>query len=504
MTLPNLSRRAALAGLSAAALAPRGLAAAPAGLFAQAGGLDVSGETFATSGHSRAGLGAGTYRADELAQAIGRDHPRLCVRTADGRWFRLLAQTGAIEAEQAGALGDDGDARHNDQPALQAAIAYARAAGIGTVRLTLPAYAVWMPVRRSAVDAVAEDGNALIIAADQTLRLVGTGAARSLLRFRGPRGESFASAAAVQSVHGKPWRGCGIMLRTGRGKDRSSLALDHLRIATDYRRRPAGPAADLVWDITHKGIYTEADRLGGALSITDCSFAGWRGETVYTSNDPASRLYVRASEFTDSNAQGLNPMGLTVDVAGVTIRNCAWGIEGWTGASAGRIAATIEDCATALTLQGGKIGHSRRSAYYAPTRLGSADPVGTLDITCRNSGTIYLGSWLKGSLAALDSKVSIGDPGIFPDGSQGLDLDIQLARRTADVNVFIAGGQGSRGECLTDDLDLRLSVVTGSLPVPVLWYGSLGPRIRLNPGTSRQRLSFGAAAALSDHAPRIL
>lgn len=159
-----------------------------------------------------------------------------------------------------------------------------------------------------------------------------------------------------------------------------------------------------------------------------------------------------------------------------------------------------------MTLQGGKFGRSTRSSHFAPTRISDVDPVGIIDITCVNSGKSYLGWWLSGSLRLVDSAVVVGDGGAFGEGSQEVDLDITFESRTGDPTttyMFIAPGLGESGDQLTDNLNLRLAV-EGGTRARVLWYGSLGPNVQINPGTSGSYLSFAAAGPVPDFHPKIV
>lgn len=80
-----------------------------------------------TSGYSVIGKGAATYVNDSQAtSALATAHPRLCKQSADGRYWRLLAEDG-LNVMAAGALGDGVT---NDTAAIQAVINYV--AGLAT------------------------------------------------------------------------------------------------------------------------------------------------------------------------------------------------------------------------------------------------------------------------------------------------------------------------------------------------------------------------------------
>lgn len=114
--------------LPALGLATRAVSALP-GLFTAFAQRAVAPDVvrLESTGHTVEGRGAASYIADALATPqLLAAHPRFVTRTANGRIFRLLPQAGALSVEQSGASGD-GTA--NDQPAIQAAIDYAQAAG---------------------------------------------------------------------------------------------------------------------------------------------------------------------------------------------------------------------------------------------------------------------------------------------------------------------------------------------------------------------------------------
>lgn len=506
-----------LAGLGTTALAALALprparAATPVGAFLDLGRARLSGEVVRTSGWGRGdGVGAGDYGADALAQRLGGRFDRFVVRSANGRWYRLLPDASAtITVEQGGAQGSGVD----DRAAIQQALDYARAIGVERVGLTRPAYDVHVTRRTSDKWREVAGGYGLVVADDQAVTLVGLGAGRSRLLFRSPDGAGLGgdrAGVSTQAVGGREWRGSGIFVATHRRAGdprRSALALERVELDGGHRRdRARGSAQSLKWDVTHKGIWVQADQLGGSVSLVDCALTGWRGECVYGSNDPQARLHVRRVEASHSNGQGLNPNGCQVDVAGCRIGNCYLGIEGWTGGAGGRIVDTvIEDCGGpngsggAFALQGGKYGSSARSRFYAPQRVvESEDPVGLLDITCRNSGRALAGWWLKGRLVLEDTTLTLGAVQAFDEGSQQLDLDVALA---GDAQVVIAGGKGQRGDRLTDNVVLRLSGSGGRVP-PVIWRGSIGRNVRVQLPRGNWAVAPRAAGPVWDSAPRL-
>lgn len=484
--------------------------------------------TVRTEGWAQPGLGAGDYVADALAERLVDAHPRFCTRTADGRAFRLAPSHGMIVVEQGGARGTTASGAVNDQPAFQAAIAYARATGVERIGLAHAAYQLWCPPRHSDPGSHRfEDGQPLVIAPGTRVHIVGLAPQRTRLLFCGPDGQR-QNGTAFQLVEGKVWRGGGFFVRTaphGEGGPRSGLTLEHLIVdggtarSRDGRIR-ADPATGAGWDVTHKGVWTQPDGRGGDITILDCDFTGWRGETVFCGNDTGATCRVRQSSFRQSDGQGLNLNSCRVDVADCRIADCFIGIEGWTGARGGRIVATrIEDChgsvpgsGGAFALQGGKFGRSARSLYFAPTRVDpDEDPVGVIDITCVRSGKALVGCWLSGRLTLIDTPLIIGSGSTFADGTRHVDLDVALVLDGNQASqIAITGAGGRPGDMLTDAIRLRVhrSHAPGRRPdraretSPVVWTGSLGPDIRVTLRGDRAGQPPRATGAVPDHAPR--
>jgi hypothetical protein len=469
-----------------------------------------------TEGWSVPGLGAGDYVADALASpALAAAHPRFCVRTANGRVFRLADSAGMITAEQGGAKGDPrATFRINDQEAFQAAVAYAAATGIERIGLAQAHYTLCCPLRRGdPADQHHADGHPIVIAADKRIHFLGLGPQRTRLSFRMPDGATFEGTRPgrnFQIVGGKVWRGSGFFVRTrprppgqGRVPDgrRSGLTLEHLAIDGGTRisssmKLGADPRDGTGWDMTHKGVWVEADGFGGDVTIRDCEMSGWRGETVYCANDFAATAVIRNSSFSQSNGQGLNFNGCAVDVDGCTISDCWLGIEGWFGIRGGRILRTaITRCGIAgkgggAFSLGGTLDFWRPHAPGKVRRRPDADenPVGTIDITCTDCKRGFLGWWVRGRLRLVDSPVLIGEPYNSADGARGVDLDVELVTdREPASSVRVLGGQGKRGDRLTEDVTLRVSVSRTARaaaagiapPVPVEWMGSFGPNVRV-------------------------
>lgn len=474
-----------------------------------------------TDGWDKQGTGAADYVSDAIATPqLARSHPRFCTTTRNGRCFRLMPAGGLITVEQGGARGDPaGTGKVDDREAIQATVEYAAAIGIARVGLSKPSYSLWAPRRTTPVDRHGTDGQYIVLGANQRLHVVGLGRARAHLRFLAPGGASpdgTQAGTAFQLVAGKVWRGSGFYLPATAGIDRTridrksprqSLTLEHLVIDGATRKSgyfgiPARPSDGAGWDVTHKGVRSQADARGGDISILDCEMTGWRGETVFSTNDPSARLTVRNSSFSRSNGQGLNLNGCMVDVQDCRIADCYMGIEGWTGMEKGRLVnVEIVDCfgipgksGGAFMIDGGFYDHRKLQAtatgpdlpasFGAPGAL-SALPFdrGEIALTVRNCGRGYIGSWLVGSIAATDTTLVIGDGTAAPGGSHGLDLDLTMTTDKTDQSYLIIACRQTGAR--TNDVRVKLQAGASAAAIAadrrpasaITWHGRLGPQI---------------------------
>ena len=485
-------------------------------------------------------MGSGDYVADALATPeLARRHPRFCVITSNGRCFRLAPAGGLMTIEQAGALGDPGGRGvANDQPAFQAAVDYAAAVGIARIGLSKPSYSLWMPPRTLPLAEGGAQGNAITLGQDQKIHFIGLGKARTIMRFFAPGGRSLDGITAGKAFHlvgGKVWRGSGFYLPSTtrvnyrqfvRSGARQSLTLEHLVVdggtrMSDYSGIPARPTDGKGWDVTHKGIHCQSDRRGSDITVLDCEMTGWRGETIYASNDPSSQLIVRNSTFSQSNGQGLNPNGCMVDVEDCKIYSCYMGIEGWTGLRAGRISRVeIVDCVKAFTIDGGYYDHRKQVASApGPTPPADFGPAGTLaaqpfdpgkiSIVVRHSGRAYIGSWLSGSIEAVDTTIVIGDGTATPGGANHVDLDLTMISDRTDL-AFVIIANRQRG-VRTNDVHLRIQAKSTAAALAadrrpgaaITWHGLLGPDISVVYAGREGRQLPHADAPVVGPAPRI-
>ena len=219
MALDLIARAAAgnataAAGNASAAAGQALAASAPAFLFTALGTrtIDAAITVLTSSGYATAGQGIGTYVSDAAATAaLAAAHPRLCKASANGRYFRLVASgaAAAISVAQAGATATAGT---NDQPAIQAAVAYASAVGIHWVDFPAPAYELWCPIRTSPNNTHAIDGHPITITAITGLGLRGLpGGTR--LTLKNSNGGS--KNTITQTIADEPWQGGGVYVLPG-------------------------------------------------------------------------------------------------------------------------------------------------------------------------------------------------------------------------------------------------------------------------------------------------
>ncbi len=286
--------------LIARALAP---AASPVSTSASAiAALRVASTTgyIQTSGYAVSGKGAGLYVSDSLASAaLALAHPRFCKRSADGRYWRLIAdEAGAIAVEQGGAMGDGAT---NDLPACRAAVAYAAAVGIRRVNFLSDAYRWWA----ATVDPALPLGCFLVVT--ESVHLEGR-AGKTRIELRGTAGGSLETE--VQTHSGGDWRG-------------SAILIDGVALA-DYP--PADPdsliafsARNLVIDgggvttrnnanaeLSHKGLVVQ-DTTIGSIVLDHVEMRNFRGEIYYTAAFVAFDQWLNHCVFDGSDQSAFNP-----------------------------------------------------------------------------------------------------------------------------------------------------------------------------------------------------
>ena len=228
----------------------------------------------------------------------------------------LLLAGGALIAAKAQpsvtpqAFGARVDGRHDDRPAIQAAIDHLSLSGGGTLVFPEGEYVLFAPeLSTLRGDPPATAGHLLIQSSG--VHLQGAGKTRTCLRFRGPGGGD--PRMTWQVANGKVWRGPAIRIHGGeRANARVSniciegMTLDGGAGYTGDDHWPARLSDGDGWDLTHKGVYVTADRYVGHVTIRDCVLRSFRGELIYQGGPYGEALEVTDCELFDSNADGIS------------------------------------------------------------------------------------------------------------------------------------------------------------------------------------------------------
>lgn len=383
-----------------------------------------------SAGYSAPGLGGGRYVCDALATAaLAAAHPRACFPAASGRFFRLAGDAdGFITAEQMGCGAYV--AGVNQQPAIQAALNYAKAVKLRGVKFMQPTYELWAPLRTGPYatgkdpinDNTNHTGNFLVV--DQwDCCLLGMPGNKTTLYCKGPNGGSLMTDYQVfnGTFYGDSiiWRGNALKLTgtVGLGFPRPDASLlSHVRVEnirflsdsvgtqnTNWPSRVSDPNS---WDITNKGLYYQQDVHVGHASLTNVDIIGFLGESIYTAWTGGSMLNVfevrlRNVVCKHSNGQAINANGPgMLDVDGFYSENCAFTLEGWGGLIYGRLVnAHFKDS---------KRGALTGGIYYdSGLRPDGSVPWLTVDATFENCGSVYIGSYAIGRLRLIDTVLAV-------------------------------------------------------------------------------------------------
>ena len=428
MTGPDIAAR----GLAAQAVAP-----ALANTFADLAHLPLPPAIacIQTAGHTRPGVGGGTYVADELAgAALLASHPRFCVRTRSGTVLRLAATNGAIAVEQGGAMGDTArDESVDDRDAIQATLDYAAATGIRTVLFGQRRYSVWTPRRLTALNSQDwRDGKALVASATVSLKST---CGDTVLSFRAPDGGSFedgwylVKARDTDAAPNRVWRGGGLYILGDRTNADplaiEKLVIDHVHLYGGRSRTgnygfPANTATGDGWDVTDKGLWLQDVKVG-QLDLRGVEITGFKGELFYVGGTGPDRVVLDNCRFHHTNADAMNPGG-TGELAA---RDCRFGdsfqaIEGLGGKRSSYARCTFHD-SDSSALWGGPVPAPLHNYNFATRDNARSAPfVELADCTFDNVGTFYLGCWTRGRVTAIDTQI------IIPTFAQNMRTDIDL------------------------------------------------------------------------------
>ncbi len=405
------------------------------------------------------GRGAARYVADERCTPdLLERHPRFAFRTANGRIFRLLSDTGSIAVEQGGAVGSG--LQHagivDDRPAVQATIDYAEAVGASEVRFEQARYRIDCPERTfPASEKYAEDGHPLVVRSSLVLR--GVAAERTTLDFRASGGGDpetvwQTTSAAPNDATQIVWRGGGLFvrgdlanpapsLRTVARLELSRLILAGNRRHTGNHAFPADPQTGDGWDITDKALWVQ-DSFMGEIVCRDTDMIGWKGEIVYLAGEAKAveRLELERCTFATSNGSALNP---SVDCE-ILARDCKFGDCFQAQEDIAKTRATYDNCTwfdcDHMALGSGPCDGTLHNQAW-PTRDPDAPPPQTLLRNCefRNIRALSFTSWVRGDIRTIDTTVHLDGNAAMALRDTDLCIEAWLDRKTGIHSLAFAG-----------------------------------------------------------------
>lgn len=468
-----------------------------------------------TTGRSTMGIAAGSYVADGLANAaLYNAHPRFVGQSSNGRYFRALPADGQLSVDLGGAAGD-GIA--NDQPAIQAAVNYAEAVGIGTIVFSASEYRLFCPVRTSEpAGAQSEhfyDGLPIVISTPLILKSIRHGGSRLVFRSTdgSERGANYQLVNSPSTGLPTVWRGGGIFLKCpmtppARYADRPALTLQDLTLdggieRSSYFGWPARPSDGDGWDITDKGIWVEGDRFSGDIRLIRSVVTGFRGELVYQAGAGNGELYIRSSQLANTNGNLFQACGTNLDIDGLVGFNGFQAYEGWSGRRGRIVNAVFEDCMQTGGLSGGRF--SLGPFNNIPTRMDDGEvPWLSLDAEFRNCGPVRLGSWVRGRVKLTDSYLQFDGNYIYREGLHDVDLDvIAQADKVDGQTPVVLMGSSTPGKQTLSDIRIRLSCwrsrsarAAGRVHTqPVSYFGSIGTNVIVEFSSGEARRNSGPA-----------
>lgn len=409
-------------------------------------------DRIASSGYGATGKGAATYVSDALCTAaLLAAHPRFVVRTANGRIFRLLPLGQAVSVEQGGAVGDGAS---NDQPAIQATIAYAEAVGIGEVAFDCHRYAIWTPLRTSPALAIfAADGEPLVVRRSLTLR--GRAANRTVLDFKGLGGadpQTSWQLVPLSTTDPTPtvWRGDGLFILGDPDNavpDPPSVArleLNRLVLRGNCARTgshsyPVDTVTGDGWDLSHKGLRIQ-DTVMGDLVLVDTDMIGWRGEILYLGGFGPKALRMERVRLLTTNGDAFNP-GVICDVTAI---DCEFGDAFQAHEDTGKRSARYINCLWRDCLRmnlGSGPTSGYQYTYLYPTRDNATQPPITQLEACefRNVGSATIGCWVRGRVRTTDSTVLLDANPFGALHDIDLDIEAQLDQKDLIESVILYG-----------------------------------------------------------------
>lgn len=423
-----------------------------------------------TSGRTAKGIAPGTYVADAAADAaLFAAHPRFVARSANGRYFRALPIAGALEVELGGASGDGVT---NDQPALQAAIAYAEACGIRRLRFVARQYRLHCPVRSGDPDGLIAahlyDGRPLVISTPMVFESLCKGGSRLVFRHTNgaERKDTWQSVFSPSTGQTMVWRGGGIFVKCPATEpsnyaDRPGITLIDMTLDGGIPRGqvyewPARTSDGEGWDVSDKGIEIEADRYSGDICLIRSRIVGFRGELIFQAGLGNGELIMRTAELGHTNGCLFQSCGTNLDIDGFYGHHAYSTFEGWSGRRGQMRAASFEHCVTTGGIAGGML--SSGTNRNAPTRFADGDiPWFDIDARFDDCGNVFLGSWTRGKVDLTDSCLILDGANVYAEGLHDVDLAVtSTVDRIGDRPAVVLSGSMTAGRMTLANVRLRL------------------------------------------------
>ncbi len=439
MGMDIIARAAANAATSSAAQALA--STAPSVLFINIGTktIDAAVTAITSSGYSTLGLGAGTYVSDALATAaLATAHPRFCKQTANGRYFRLVT-TDADKAISVAQGGAEGLAGINEQPAIQATVAYACAMKFKWVEFPETSYELWCPIRTTVVTTHAVNGHPICITTNDGLGLRGCRGGTTL-NLKNSLGGSRNIITQVVGVTN--WQGGGIYVLPGGvwpgGGSIDWVALENLTVDGGVTFNPADRSNI---NLNDKGFQVQ-DIICNRIHMRNCTFKNFAGEIYYVGGSTVNSQLVENCTFDGSPQCALNPSsngkftGINIQAGNAYQAMEVLGALGFT-----LIGGRFYDFYSSSVSGGPDPSLATGYPFNYATRQATKRPPWMTFVGTRFEGAtdaVYIGAWAHGTIITVDCSVTM-NYGVGHLRDVHLNIEAWCDQKSAFPAVNLAG-----------------------------------------------------------------
>lgn len=513
MALDIIARAAAASAGSSAAAAQAAAtgalaAAAPPFLFTAitTKTVDAAVSTIASSGYSAAGKGAASYVSDATATAaLASAHPRFCKQSANGRYFRLVPSgvANAISVEQGGAVGSAGT---DDRPAIQAAIDYAIATGIGEVLFTQKSYTAKPNTRvEGGFGNINPTGNMIEIngslaSAPFTIKLTGMPGGTTIRKIGYNTGAS--PDTDYQTVTGNPHRGGGIQLYGTQNNETDISNMDLWKIqcfemeniTIDGGRTAGGKVANST-DTSDKGIFTFNAvrrivlRDGGVQNfgheLLYGGGGGYGSGTLYPMEVLLENFNALHSNHSCLNFQDANMIVIGGEYGDAYIAAEQYGLDARFAGSVFRDANQLNFAAADRSVipSGQSFTFPAQGTNLRQTILSG--------VTCRNVDSVDVGPYTRGDLQIIDGHANFGAFAMSID----LKLTMVLDQTNHQAGMILQGPDtlptGAAAGLVPKDItiDMQMKTTPHARSLGYEWGGAIAFGGYLEPDTCQITIS---------------